>query len=412
MLHSFKVKNYQSILNEQEIDFTTTKRYDDSVSKSFCANNYINNINLIVGGNGSGKTAILHALTFFFMFMQESEGAPIKKEHYFMEKHKLALRQPTTFELIFEQNKKLFKFELEINSKQEIAKETLYLKETSKFSYIYRISKNNLIDINPKKDMDFDIKKKIKKEFDLFQDRQTRASFFATLIRYELTDRIFGIKQISNLFRSNVAPLYRLENNKISNVLFCSNELKTNKKLLNKVASYVKKIDPGIDDLNFNDNNKYVLKDAKDSEDSEIVDLLNFKHKSKDKEFNLNFLQESEGTCAFIDKLILFLEVLEEGGLVILDEIDNSLHPILLTKLIGLFANQELNKKNAQLIFSTHQPLLMKDRLKNQIYLVEKRNLATEIYRLDEIPGVDNIENFPKKYLSGEYGGIPQIGVF
>lgn len=412
MLHSFKVKNYKSILGEQGLDFITTKRYDDSVSKSFCTNNYVNNINLIAGGNGSGKTTILHALTFFFMLMQEQEGVPRKESQTFLDKHKLALKQPTSFELIFENQKKLFKFELEINNKQEITKECLYIKETSKFSYIYKITKNKPIDINPKKEMNLEIKKKIKREFDIFKDKQTRASFFATLIRYELTDIIFGINRISNFFISNIAPLHRIEMDKISIAINCSKEFKKNKKLLNKVISYVKKIDLDIADLNYEVKTKLSFNNSDDSNDLEELDLLNFRHKAKDKEFDIDFIQESEGTCAFIDKLTIFLEALEQGGLVIMDEIDNSLHPILLTKLIGLFGNKELNKKNAQLIFSTHQPLLMKERVKNQIYLTEKVNLATEIYRLDEIPGINNIENFPKKYLSGEYGGVPEIGVF
>ena len=114
----------------------------------------------------------------------------------------------------------------------------------------------------------------------------------------------------------------------------------------------------------------------------------------------------------FIDKLILFLPTLQMGGVIIIDEIDNSLHPKLLRNLIELFADKELNQKDAQLIFTTHQPILLDDRSKTQIYLAEKRNLQTEIFRLDEIKGVSNAENFFKKYMSGEYGGYQEIGVF
>ena len=407
MLYSFKVKNYRSILDEQEIDFTSCKRYDDSVTYSATTDKYVNNISLIVGGNGSGKTSILNALTFFFIFMQESSGVPLKPNTMIIHKHKLALNEPTTFELCFGDCNKLYKFELEVDGNQEISKEILYVKDTTKFSYIYKILKDKDLDINPKKDIDLDVRKKLKKEFEFIRDKQIRTSFFATLIRYELSKKLLGIEKISNSFVSNMAPLHLIETGKIDKVISCSRELQKDTELLNKVKEYVKKISSDIEDLNYDGDMIYKL-----DSDSKEERVLNFVHHSQNKKFNLDFLNESEGTCAFIEKLMLFLSILESGGIAVIDEIDNSLHPILLKNLIGLFADKETNKKNAQLIFTTHHPLLMNDRSKNQIYLTEKINLSTEIYRLDEIPGVRNIENFAKKYLNGEYGGIPEIGVF
>ena len=82
----------------------------------------------------------------------------------------------------------------------------------------------------------------------------------------------------------------------------------------------------------------------------------------------------------------------------------------MVREIINLFSDKTLNKKNAQILFSTHIPLLLDDRNKTQIYLVEKNeDLATELYRLDEVEGVRNDDNFCNKYLMGAYGAVGNI---
>ena len=109
--------------------------------------------------------------------------------------------------------------------------------------------------------------------------------------------------------------------------------------------------------------------------------------------------------------LLNLIKVISKGGIAIIDEIDARLHYDIARKLISLFTNKETNKYNAQLFFSTHQPLFLNDRDKKQIFLCEKEDyLNTDVYRLDEIEGVRNTENFFEKYLSGTYGATPRIG--
>ena len=139
-------------------------------------------------------------------------------------------------------------------------------------------------------------------------------------------------------------------------------------------------------------------------------DLLIFTHGNNEHNFDILITDESEGTIKALDLLCRFLSVFNTGCVVIIDEIESSIHSDLVEVLIEMFADHKLNQRNAQLIFSTHQPLFLKDRDKSQIFIVEKENkINTEIYRLDEIEGVRNDENFYTKYLAGRYGGKPNI---
>ena len=139
--------------------------------------------------------------------------------------------------------------------------------------------------------------------------------------------------------------------------------------------------------------------------------LLMLTHSSDQKDFDLSILSESGGTVAGIALLVKMYKVFKNGGILITDEIEDSLHSDICSKLISLFTNPEINPFNAQLIFSTHQHLFLNDRAKSQIFFVEKNNANTELYRLDSIEGVRNETNFYKAYKRGEFGAKPRIGL-
>ena len=105
---------------------------------------------------------------------------------------------------------------------------------------------------------------------------------------------------------------------------------------------------------------------------------------------------------------------MENGRTIVVDEIDNSLHPLFLEYLIQLFNSRENNPNKAQLIFNTHSvETLSLDLLRrDQIYFVEKNheNGVTELYSLDEF-FPRKTENVRKGYLQGRYGAIPNIGL-
>ena len=101
--------------------------------------------------------------------------------------------------------------------------------------------------------------------------------------------------------------------------------------------------------------------------------------------------EESEGTQMLFNLGGYILHILEKGGILIIDELENSLHPKLSRFLVNLFQYEEINSQNAQLIFATHETSLLSESLfrKDQIWLTEKDNKGqSELFSLVDIEGL------------------------
>jgi len=140
---------------------------------------------------------------------------------------------------------------------------------------------------------------------------------------------------------------------------------------------------------------------------------LTFIHKNNDDEpveFDFN-KDESVGTQRFFALIGPWLDILENGHTVLIDEIDTSLHPILVREMLKLLFSKKYNKKGAQVIFTTHNPLLLDSDLlrRDQIWFTEKTSYGeTFVYPLTEYKPRKN-EAIAKGYISGRYGAIPYI---
>jgi hypothetical protein len=126
---------------------------------------------------------------------------------------------------------------------------------------------------------------------------------------------------------------------------------------------------------------------------------------------------ESDGTKRLFALAGPILDALDTGALVVADELDSSMHPHLTRKLIELFQNPKVNRKGAQLIFTTHDTTLMDHTLfrRDQIWFTEKNaHGATELFSLYDFKTEDGKprvnEAFERRYLAGRYGAVPQFG--
>jgi hypothetical protein len=118
---------------------------------------------------------------------------------------------------------------------------------------------------------------------------------------------------------------------------------------------------------------------------------------------------ESEGTKKLFAMAGPLVGALKDGKVLVIDELDARLHPMMTREIVNLFNSKQTNPQHAQLIFTTQDTNLLDNRLlrRDQIWFTEKdRQGATQLYSLAEFK-VRNDEAFERNYIQGRYGAVP-----
>ncbi|SDH50493.1 hypothetical protein SAMN05421505_11731 [Sinosporangium album] len=145
---------------------------------------------------------------------------------------------------------------------------------------------------------------------------------------------------------------------------------------------------------------------------------IRFAHSSgvPGREFVLPLAHESSGTMAWLALGMPALSVLKNGGVLIVDELDSSLHPRLAAALVAMFKDSGFNPRGAQIIFTSHETSLMGSLVdgaleKDEVWFTEKGvDGATELFSLAEYP-VRPTDNIERRYFQGRYGAVPVISL-
>lgn len=123
-------------------------------------------------------------------------------------------------------------------------------------------------------------------------------------------------------------------------------------------------------------------------------------------------ITESLGTLKLIKFLAPFINALINGSVLFIDELDSSIHPEVIAGIIKVFSNPDVNDLGAQLIFSTHNPVLLNKNLfrRDEIVFVEKdeETFKSKIFTLDDI-NIRGDESYLKNYLEGKYINFSDI---
>ena len=135
-------------------------------------------------------------------------------------------------------------------------------------------------------------------------------------------------------------------------------------------------------------------------------------HKLGSDSVPMDFDMESQGTKAWFNLMGPVLGSLENGSMLVIDELDAKLHPVLSAKLLGLFESEEINKKGAQLIFASHDTSLLNHLNRDEVWLTEKSSEGvTSLSALAEFSGnrVRKSQNLERGYLHGRFGAVPDM---
>jgi AAA15 family ATPase/GTPase len=134
-----------------------------------------------------------------------------------------------------------------------------------------------------------------------------------------------------------------------------------------------------------------------------------FQHVTQNGSATFEFEDESGGAQKLFALTGPLFDILENGSVLIVDELNRGLHPLLVRALVALFQNPENNPHGAQLLFTTHETNLLDPEFlrRDQIWFTEKNaEQASKLFPLTDFAPRKN-EAFESGYLSGRYGAVP-----
>jgi uncharacterized protein len=145
-------------------------------------------------------------------------------------------------------------------------------------------------------------------------------------------------------------------------------------------------------------------------EEGEVM-LPIFEHRTEQASAKFELHEESEGTQRLFSLAAPVLDVLKHGRVLVVDELDRSLHTLLVRRLVAMFHDSVLNPRGAQVVFSTHDTSLLDHTLfrRDQVWFTEKdASQATRVFPLSDFSPRKH-EAWERGYLMGRYGAVPMF---
>lgn len=196
-----------------------------------------------------------------------------------------------------------------------------------------------------------------------------------------------------------------------------------------RIAKYIQiiqKADPTIRNISVSTSEEEIARQKIDTDDFENREIIakkmtvsiDTKHavysngEEQDSQVPITFFaEESLGTVKLFTALPYLYDVLEMGGVLIIDELENGLHLSLAKEIISLFSSEESNPNHAQLICTSHQPLLLDgDYRRDQVWVATKDSVGkSSLHRLSELQTPRAKVNLTAQILKGAFGCNPQL---
>lgn len=401
MVHKLSFSNFYSFRDQVIIDFTVDKNAPDTDAYfSDSHGNRISKIMTVIGANASGKTNLLKSLSFLKWFIIDSFsglGPNDEINKGFSPFLFCTKKEKSVFDIVFEIDKEIYEYKLELMPKR-VVKESLEIKnnETNRWNIVFERQlesdgggyKNNFAKLDVPSDFD-----KIVRENSsvLSAARQINNSYATKMVDY------------FSKIQSNIDVTDAPDKNIYESICSAA-EFFQNKPIIKERAEKIlQRFDLGL--------TKFSIKEFKTPNNGSVfIPFVFHKQDDSDQETPLVMFNESGGTGNLFVLLKDILAALENGDIIVFDELDNNLHPLMIPEIINLFRSKNYNPKNSQIFFSTHNVQILNELDKQQIVIVEKneKNIS-DTWKLNDIEGVRLNDNYYAKYLAGMYGGIPKF---
>lgn len=418
MILRFGFENFRSFSDYQELLFTAAKSISkggmNSLILSEISDKKVVPVTAIYGPNNSGKSNLLKALRFFHKCILHADGSKKKPSISKFKLMKEYLDKPSTFDMEFVTEGKHYNYGFKITD-NKFEEEWLY-----EYSYQSRKSRRTLFERRNFKEFYYgsEFKGKNKTIASTIKDIDLFLPYSASRFEHPITQPIYDYILNSIRFRFGtdlreeaIAEALSKNQNSLRVVEFLESidleiveiviekvkrdesTLEFSKKLVSFMAE---NLDAEIDIENLPEYER-VIKIKKRNHDNDIV--------------TFSLIDESMGTRALISILTEVFEVIDEGGVFIVDELESSLHPLVSNRILDIFYDREINSRGAQLIFTTHESSLLShdDMRKDEIWLTDRNIYGETLVTPMLTYKINSKVNIRKGYLDGRFGGIPVI---
>ena len=428
MLIEFQFKNYRSFRDEAVLSMEAT----GVGNFKNCLIEYNNRKLLpaaaIYGKNGGGKSNVIRAYWLAVQFIRNAqrsqhEKAPIPVVPFMLNDY--SKEEPTEFEFVYVIDGIKYNYGFAA-TKEKIVREFLYhapkgqramvfSREEQKFTFTEDKLRRNLIS----------------------ETIAPNQLFFSIACTMNDTACVKAMKW----FRE--AIYFSRDYSDIPQQLL---EYSNDNGMLKAIASYAQAADLGIEDMQFEFNSKEIdekldwpdnvpegiraaltqfmraLSESSDQAEAKMkfgeVTATSL-HTGIDKagkhqQYKLELEDESDGTRKLMALAPAIESALRSGGVLLVDEIEKEMHPMLVNYIIAKFQSKRTNTNGAQLIFTTYNTELMNMELlrKDQLYFADKNQVdgSSELYSISDF-NTRTTENIRKGYLAGKYGATPDIDI-
>jgi len=393
VLHSYAISNFQSFRERVEVDLTINRKVEltdwMTVSPS---GERLSKLMAVIGPNGSGKTALLKPIVFISWFVANSFQTP-PDAAIPVTPHAAASDEPTELECTVDFDGKLWRYVLRCTP-ERVLHEALYQKR-ERFSYVFIRDWDATANAYVVKQQDFGLAPQ--------EARKVRPN--VSLIAWAAQ---FGVPLAVRMASSNVSTNV----NVLGRVPMGSQDVQVAAQHFSSRPDQRKRMEQLLSawDLGLSGVELMELPVNNPQDPIQKVWVPFGKHKNKTTEFQLPFALESSGTQGAFVLLSRLLQTLEFGGLAVIDEFENDLHPHMLEPILDLFANPSTNPHQAQLLFTCHAIEVLNLVHKSQVMLVKKNeDCESTASRLDAVEGIRSDDNFYAKYMAGAYGAVPDF---